>query len=157
MTDPTATEAELARLDRELSEIACERFSLDDAWRLGLIMRDLAIERTLPVALDVRRGQQQVFHTALDGSTANNDDWILRKVATAWKYGVSSLAIRLRSDSIGDGRGFWWLDPATFAIVGGCVPLRLPDGTPLGTVTVSGLQDVDDHALAVEAIRRFLG
>jgi uncharacterized protein (UPF0303 family) len=42
------------------------------------------------------------------------------------------------------------------AYAGGCVPIRI-GGTTVGTVTVSGLPDVEDHRLVIEGIRAFLG
>ncbi|MET8912572.1 heme-binding protein, partial [Micromonospora sp. NPDC004551] len=39
---------------------------------------------------------------------------------------------------------------------GGCFPIILKGTGPVGTVTVSGLPQLDDHRLAVEALELFL-
>ena len=46
--------------------------------------------RKLPVAVDVSRAGQQLFHAALAGTTADNDHWIARKNAVVMRFGHSS-------------------------------------------------------------------
>jgi uncharacterized protein (UPF0303 family) len=150
---PTAGEV-LAHIAEQEGRLVVTRFSHDDAWRLGTILMELATSRKLEIAVDIRRGEQQVFHAGLRGSNADNDSWIARKVNTTKRFGLSSLAVRLQSESR-DG-GYNWLDPKEYALSGGCFPIRLADGALLGTLTVSGLPDTEDHALAVEALEKFL-
>lgn len=150
---PAELERLLARIAREEEELSFPSFGHDDAWRLGRTIRRLARERELPVAIDVRLGEQQVFHAGLPGSSANNDGWIARKIRTSLLYGTSSLAIRVQKDLRG---GFTHLDPAIYAVSGGCVPIRVV-GSIVGTATVSGLPDAEDHALVVEAITALIG
>ncbi|TXK17644.1 heme-degrading domain-containing protein [Homoserinibacter sp. GY 40078] len=148
--DRSELESLLAQIAREETELSFPAFGHDEGWRLGRTIRRLARERQLAVAIDVRLGEQQVFHSGLPGSTADNDDWIARKVRTTLRFGRSSLAIRLERDL--ELAGFDWLDPATFAVSGGCVPIRV-GGAIVGTATVSGLPDHEDHALVVEGLR----
>jgi uncharacterized protein (UPF0303 family) len=48
------------------------------------------------------------------------------------------------------------VDPMRYAAHGGSFPVRVRAVGVVGTVTVSGLPQADDHALVVEAIGRFL-
>jgi len=153
MNDFPALEELLA--DEE--ELQLSSFTLDDAWALGCLLRSMAAERDLPVAIDVRRGAQQVFHTALPGSSADNDDWIRRKVRVVERFGHSSLAVgqqwRDRGTSFEAASG---LDPARYAAAGGCFPVLVRSVGPVGTVAVSGLPQVEDHRFVVSAIRAHL-
>jgi uncharacterized protein (UPF0303 family) len=45
-----------------------------------------------PVAIDIARNGQQLFHAALPGPSADNDDWIQRKARVVQRCGTSSLA-----------------------------------------------------------------
>ncbi len=144
-------------LAREEAELRFADFTLEDAWRLGARMREVAAERGLPVAIGIVLGQQRVFHTALPGSSADNDDWLARKTRVALRYGRASLAVGedFRAgggDFDSDGR----LDPSRYAAHGGVVPLRLRGGAVIGAVGVSGLPQFDDHAFVVESLREFL-
>ena len=134
-----------------------DRFDNTDAWRLGGRLVELATERGLPVAVDIRRGTQQLFHAALPGSTADNDAWIVRKVRVVERFGASSFLVgrRLAADGkeLGAAHG---VDPADFAAHGGAFPVRIRNVGVVGVVTVSGLPQADDHALVVEAITAHL-
>lgn len=146
----------IARLEQQERDLIFTRFDFADAWRLGSLLVELATERGLPVAIDIRRGTQQLFHAALAGSTADNDAWIERKVRVVERFGNSSylvgrrLAARGRELDAGMG-----VDPARFAAHGGAFPVRVEAAGVVGVVTVSGLPQADDHALVVEAIERF--
>jgi uncharacterized protein (UPF0303 family) len=144
----------LTRIAEQESRLSVTTFSHEDALRLGMILAELARGRGLSVAVDITRGEQQVFHAGLTGSSADNDHWIARKIRTTKRFGRSSLAMRLESES--RPGGFEGLDLASHALSGGCVPIRLADGALVGTATVSGLPDTEDHALVIEALESFL-
>ncbi|MEV0899511.1 heme-degrading domain-containing protein [Actinoplanes sp. NPDC049802] len=132
-------------------------FTEADAWALGCLLVNLATERRLPVAVDIRRGRQQLFHAGLPGSSADNDAWIERKVRVVYRFGASSYLVGRRLAAKGRqldaSQG---VDPARYAAHGGAFPVRLPNAGVIGVVTVSGLPQADDHALVVEAIETFL-
>jgi uncharacterized protein (UPF0303 family) len=147
----------LEELLADEAELQFSSFTLDDAWALGCRLREMAHERNLPVAIDVRHGEQEVFHAALPGSSADNDHWIRRKIRVVRRCGHSSLAMgqlwRDRGTTFEEGMK---LDPSRYAAAGGCFPVIVRSVGPVGTVTVSGLPEVDDHRLVVEAIRAHL-
>jgi uncharacterized protein (UPF0303 family) len=146
----------IARLEQQERDLTFSRFDHADAWRLGSLLVELATARGLPVAVDIRRGSQQLFHAALSGSTADNDVWIERKVRVVQRYGASSYLVGRRLAAKGQvldaSHG---VDPALFAAHGGAFPVRVPAAGVIGVVTVSGLPQAEDHALVVEAIERF--
>jgi uncharacterized protein (UPF0303 family) len=146
-----------AELAAEAEELQLASFTHEDSWRLGSLLRGIAHERGLPVALDVTRGEQQLFHAALPGSSADNDAWIQRKIRVVRRCGEASLAVaQLWRERGTDAVTALHLDPALYAAAGGCVPVVVRDAGPVGTVAVSGLPQLEDHRLAVEALRRFL-
>jgi len=49
------------------------------------------------------------------------------------------------------------LDPRDYAPHGGCFPILLPGTGCVGTITVSGLPQREDHCLVVETVADFLG
>jgi uncharacterized protein (UPF0303 family) len=48
------------------------------------------------------------------------------------------------------------LDSALYAAHGGCFPVIVRGTGPVGTVTVSGLPQLEDHHLVVEALGLYL-
>jgi uncharacterized protein (UPF0303 family) len=153
----TAPEIDLAELEREEAELQLDRFTNDDALALGLRLVDAARAAGAGVTVSICRGEQRLFHHALAGTSADNDAWIERKNRVVRRFGHSSLLMRLRSER--EGRSFneqMLLDPAAFAAHGGAFPLIVRDVGVVGTVTVSGLPQVDDHRLVVRVLRQFL-
>jgi uncharacterized protein (UPF0303 family) len=146
--------AELAEQERTL---VLPRFTNDDAWRLGCLLVDLARERGAAVTIDIRRGGQQLFHCALDGTSPDNDDWLDRKARVVLRYGSASMAVGERFRAKGTTfEASSRLDPALYAAHGGAFPLRVTGVGVIGVVGVSGLPQADDHDLVVTALTRFL-
>ncbi|MER5875798.1 heme-degrading domain-containing protein [Streptomyces sp. NPDC060235] len=155
MNAPAAPE--IAELEEQERRLTLPRFTHDDAWTLGTLLVELARERDAPVAVDIRRGGQQLFHAALPGSTPDNDAWIDRKRRVVERYGCSSLLVgsrfRAKGTTFEDSSR---LDPDTYAAHGGAFPLTVKDTGVIGTVVVSGLPQIEDHRLVVEALEKFL-
>ncbi|MGW1063493.1 heme-degrading domain-containing protein [Streptomyces aureus] len=155
MNAPAAPE--IAELEEQERRLTLQRFTHDDAWALGTLLVDLAREREAPVAIDIRRGGQQLFHAALPGSTPDNDAWIDRKRRVVERYGCSSLLVgsrfRAKGTTFEDSSR---LDPDTYAAHGGAFPLTVTGAGVIGTVVVSGLPQIEDHKMVVEALEKFL-
>jgi uncharacterized protein (UPF0303 family) len=136
----------------ERAELGRERFTHADARAVGQAALALALEAGHPVAITVRRGSQTVFHAACDGTTAEHDDWLRRKINTALRHDIPSLEFVLRQRVA--GRVPDWLDPHEFAIAGGAVPILLNDAV-VGVIAVSGIVGSvrADHDLAMAALR----
>ncbi|HEY0261217.1 MAG TPA: heme-degrading domain-containing protein [Lacisediminihabitans sp.] len=148
----------IAQIEEQERRLVFTRFSLTDAWELGSLLVGIATERSLAVTIDITRGEQQLFHAALPGTAADNDQWVLRKARTVRRFGNSSFLVGLRHRATGtpfEERS--WNDTMLYAAHGGSFPITIRDSGPIGTVTVSGLPQADDHALVVEALERFLG
>jgi uncharacterized protein (UPF0303 family) len=150
-----ADQALLEELLRQEEELQFSTFTNDDAWALGRALVEAA--RGLPVAIDIRRGEQQLFHAALAGSAADNDAWIERKNRVVRRFGHSSFYMgttyRLDGTSISERH---LLDEADYAAHGGAFPVIVRDVGVVGTITVSGLPQEEDHRLVVETLRAFL-
>lgn len=153
MSTVSPTVSELVDQERRLT---LPHFSHDDAFALGSLLVALARERYAPVAIDIRRGAQQLFHAALPGSSADNDAWIDRKRRVVERYGESSYLVGTRFRAKGTTfEESSRLDPDTYAAHGGSFPIAVEDAGVIGTVTVSGLPQAEDHAMVVEALERF--
>ena len=148
----------VAALEAQERRLQLDGFSPDDAWELGTLLVELARERGLAVTVDVRRPGQVLFHVALDGTTPDNDAWVESKVRVVERFHESSYLVGRRlaakGRTLGPDQG---VDPALFAAHGGAFPVRVRGVGVVGSVTVSGLAQADDHALVVEALERTMG
>ena len=145
---------ELADQEREL---ALTRFDNDDAWALGLALVEAARSRQAGVVVDIERGGQQLFHSALPGTAPDNDHWIRRKGNVVRRFGHSSLHVAQQCREQGTTfEAKFGLPSEEYAAHGGAFPLVIRDVGPVGVVAVSGLPQVQDHRLVVAVLRGFL-
>ncbi len=148
----------IAEIEVQEASLVFNTFDNTDAWRLGCALVARAEADHAPVAIDIRRGEQQLFHAALAGSNADNDAWIERKCRLVRRFGVSSYLFGRRLAAAGKSlEEATLLNPARYAAHGGAFPISVAGVGPVGTVAVSGLPQADDHRLVVEVLTEFLG
>jgi uncharacterized protein (UPF0303 family) len=128
-----------------------------DALEIGEIAKSFCVTRDLPVAIEVRIGDWIVYHASLPGSKPENDWWIARKARVVMLKRHSTLYERVSAQE----RGVDWhkennLLDETHAIHGGGLPLITKDKGFVGVLLISGLPQVEDHLLGVEALTEFL-
>ena len=86
---------DLGIIARQEEELVFPEFDLEVAWKLGSRLRELAVFRQLPVAIDVRKFGQPLFYTAMKGSTPDNADWVRRKGNVVARFHRSSYGVGL--------------------------------------------------------------
>lgn len=145
-------------LEAQERDLVLHQADLGTLHRLGRLMSEAAAERRLPIVIQVRAGGRLVYVAALPGSTASNDEWATRKARVAQHFEQSSLLVRLRHERDGeDVNTRHALSRELFVAHGGAFPLRVDGVGVIGTVVVSGLPQVDDHAFVVQQLGTFLG
>lgn len=149
---------DLERIALQEERLVAARFDADDAWQIGTHLRELAKSRSLPIAIDIRTFGQVIFHSALPGATPDNANWVRRKANTVAHFRCSSYALGLRlaesGSTLADKFG---LPDADYATHGGGFPLSVRGVGVVGSITVSGLPQREDHGLIVEALCALLG
>ncbi len=150
-------EQELHRVETEERELVLDSFDNEDALDLGLSLVEKARARQLPIAIDIERCGQRLFHAALPGSAPDNAHWIERKkrlVNRTFRSSYSTgLRLRVEQKTLAEKL---YLDENDYAPHGGCVPLVVSRVGFVGTVTVSGLPQRQDHELVIEALREHI-
>ena len=149
---------DLERVALQERELQLPRLDAQIAWELGVRLRTMAVERGLAVVIDVRRFGQPLFYTALEGTTPDNVEWVRRKSNVVARFHRSSYAgglkLEAKNDTLTAQQG---LPLADYATHGGSFPLTVAGAGVVGSVTVSGLPQRDDHELVVEALCAMLG
>jgi uncharacterized protein (UPF0303 family) len=129
------------------------RFDADSGWQIGAHLHEIAKARAMPIAIDVRTFGQPIFYSALACATPDNADWVRRKSNTVAHFRCSSYAVGLKLAESGatliDKFG---LSNAEYATHGGGFPLVVQGAGIIGSITVSGLPQRDDHGLIVEVL-----
>jgi len=152
------TAEDLAALAADEERLAFDRFDHETAWALGSHLVAAARDAALPVVVSISRGGQRLFHAALPGTSPDNDAWVDRKARTVLRYGHSSLYVGTQARAAGstfEERSR--LDPDAYAAHGGSFPLTVRGAGVIGTITVSGLPQLEDHRFLVTELAAFLG
>jgi len=149
---------DIARIALQEERLQFLSFDAMTAWAIGTRLREVAAGRGAAVAIDIQLHGHPLFFAAMPGTTPNNVDWIRRKRNVVQRFHRSSYAVGLElqqgQKTLADTIGVELRDYATH---GGCFPINLRGTGCVGTITVSGLPQRDDHALVVEVLAEFLG
>jgi len=147
----------LKQLLQEEQELQFTKFDEDTAWQIGSQLVKHSLSNGLPVTIDITRGDHQLFHASLRGTSPDNDEWVKRKVRLVYRFGHSSFYTGQLLKSKGKRIEEAYLIPESeYAPHGGCFPVIVKDTGVIGTITVSGLSQEEDHKLVVQAIRDYL-
>jgi uncharacterized protein (UPF0303 family) len=144
-------------LKRQEGALRFEGFTEEDAWTLGSMMREKAVVRNLPIVIDIRACDRQLFFCALPGTTPDNANWVRRKINVVTRYHKSSYRVGRELAASGtqldEARGVLPIDHAPH---GGCFPIHINGTGVAGTITVSGLPQREDHRFVTECLGEFL-
>jgi uncharacterized protein (UPF0303 family) len=150
-------QADLDKMAEQDRRLQLPRLDAELAWTLGTRLRDLALARQVAVTIEIRIGNDLVFFHAMRGTAPANADWARRKRNISELLDRSSYQVGVQHStqdtSVEEKMG---LPVRDYAPHGGAVPLRV-GGTRLGTVTVSGLPQRDDHDMVVEVLADLCG
>jgi uncharacterized protein (UPF0303 family) len=147
----------LDTLTQQENELQFTAFSSDTALALGLKLIELAKAGNKIITVNITINGKVLFHHAMQGASADQAEWIRRKNNVVARFGRCSFYVG--TDHKHRGVVFEdikHLDPKDYAPFGGAFPITLKGSGIIGTVTVSGLRQAEDHALAVEALRAVL-
>jgi len=150
-------EHDLEKIALQERRLQFTEFNATVAWELGVALKTAAEKRGAAVAIDIRLHGHPLFCYAMPGTTPDNWEWVRRKRNVVMRYHRSSYAIGLKHERSGttleDATGLNLRDYSTH---GGCFPVILAGTGCVGTITVSGLPQREDHALVVSVLQEFL-
>ncbi|MCX7614513.1 MAG: heme-binding protein [Clostridiales bacterium] len=135
-----------------------DRFTHEDALKLGLLMVEKMKNLPKPMTIELYRNNLLVFRYANEGAIRNYDRWLARKRKTVETMYMSSLRAyaQFNRDGKDIAKDVFW-DPMEFALCGGGFPIFVNECGMIGTVLVSGQPHLVDHQFIVECLSEYLG
>ncbi|HEY1353201.1 MAG TPA: heme-degrading domain-containing protein [Ktedonobacteraceae bacterium] len=132
-------------------------FTNETALELGQALLEAAKLRGKVVTIDITRSGQQLFHYAMSGTSVDNDEWVKRKNNVVRRFGHSSYYMGVSLQKAGQTmQEKYLLAESEYAAHGGAFPLLVRNVGMVGTITVSGLPQAEDHELVVSVLRQML-
>jgi uncharacterized protein (UPF0303 family) len=142
---------------KQEEELQFTEFTNETALALGLALIEKARQKDKGVTINITRSGQQLFHYAFPGASMNNEQWIIRKIRVVNYFQKSSYYLATFLKSQGQTmEEKYFLSSRDYAAFGGAFPITIKNVGVVGTITVSGLPDHEDHLLVVETIQEFL-
>jgi uncharacterized protein (UPF0303 family) len=151
-------------IDHDLEKIALQEkrlqfkhFDAGVAWTVGTALKAAGEKLNAAVAIDIQLHGFPLFAYAMTGTTPDNWEWIRRKRNVVMRYHRSSYAIGLKHERAKTTlQGTTGLDLRDYSTHGGCFPIFVIGTGCVGTITVSGLPQREDHALVVSVLQDYL-
>jgi uncharacterized protein (UPF0303 family) len=150
-------DSDIAQLKLQEERLVFSRFDEADAWALGALMRDAARDQKLGLVIDIRIAGRPLFYTALPGTAADNPEWVRRKINVVMRLHRSSYLVGREIAKSGRPLDeLFGVNPIDVAPHGGAFPIRIKDVGVVGTISVSGIPQREDHNFVVRCICEFL-
>lgn len=138
-------------------ELQFEHFDNQTAWELGCLIKSRAEARQINVAIEIVRNGDRLFSFAMPNTARDNQSWIKRKRNVVDRYQHSSWYMgqyyQAKGKTIDQAS---LVDPTEFAPYGGSFPLIIKGVGVVGSISVSGLPQYEDHQLVVDSITEYL-
>lgn len=136
-----------------LRKIELDQFDNKTGLAIGLKIVNLAKERNQNIAVQIERLNHVVFMFVDDPFPADKHHWIRRKANLTKHFEESSLSIKqdLENGKMSLSKTFA-LDEQEYLAKGGSIPIFVRNAGMIAVVTVSGLQDEEDHQLIIDAL-----
>ena len=150
------TETDIALVKQQEQDLVLPRFDEDVAFDLGAALRERAMQDGLGIVIDVRSWDRQMFFAATAGTSADNAEWVRRKINTVKRFHRASYRMVLERGEVPFSPQSG-ADPADFVIAGGGFPIRVSNAGIIGCVTISGLPGREDHGVVVDTLCDHLG
>lgn len=137
-----------------IKKIELDHFSNRIALDMGLKIIELAKSRKQHIAVEISRLNHTVFLFVDDDLPADKHNWLRRKANVAKRFEESSLSVKsdLKEGQMSLDKTFG-LDERDFIAKGGSIPIFVKNAGMIGTITVSGLHDEEDHNIIVESLK----
>ena len=146
-----------AGLKAEEEALVLPAFDVAAALEIGQIAFEIATNRGINPAIEVRIGEWIVFHASLPGTDTTNDWWMGRKARVVLLTGHSSMHERVLAEETNiDWFAKHGVEEEQYAIHGGGLPINVAGKGLAGILLISGLPQVQDHLLGVEVLTEYL-
>lgn len=138
-------------------ELQFEHFDNQTAWELGCLIKNRAEANQVNVAIEIVLNSHCLFSFAMPNTARDNQSWIKRKRNVVDRYQHSSWYMgqyyKAKGKTIDQAS---LVDRTEFAPYGGSFPLNIKGVGVVGSISVSGLPQYEDHQLVVETITEYL-
>jgi uncharacterized protein (UPF0303 family) len=145
------------KIKKQEDTLRFEHFSNRDAYELGIFLTNRIYEKKIDLAVCIRKVNGAILYQHMtEGTSLNNQNWMLRKFHTVCLMERSSYGAWAMSNITGETIATHGLSEKEYVLCGGGFPITLKTGEMVAVLTVSNLPHEEDHHFIVEGIGEFL-
>ena len=148
---------ELNRIHELQEKLIFEEFNSDTAWDIGNMLYERAKREKRIVTISIVLNGHKLFYYSFKGTNPSNDKWIIRKENTVNHFFKSSyevaILMEIKKDNLTNRYG---LPSDNYAASGGSVPIIIKNTGIVGTITLSGMSQEEDHYFITDIIEEYL-
>lgn len=152
-----AAAEDIALVKKQEQELVLAEFDEAVAFKLGSSIYQRALAEGLGLVVDIRTWDRQMFFAATSGTSADNAEWVRRKINTVRRFQRASYRMVLERGGDAVFPELINAPPTEFVVAGGGFPIRVKGAGIIGSITISGLPGRRDHGVAVDALCDHLG
>lgn len=144
-------------IEKQEQLLRFDSFNYDMAIEIGLMILEEGRKKGKPIAIDISKCGQQIFHVALEGTSPDNDEWIKKKKNSVYRFYGSTLGMQARLKEFNVSmEAAMHISSQEYTESGGGFPIYVTNVGFIGAIVVSGLPDVEDHELITTCLSRYL-
>lgn len=144
-------------LEEQEKRLQFKKFNSEVALEIGLMLIELAKKDHKKVTIDITLNGHRLFHYAFQGTSPDNEQWIIRKCRVVNRFHMSSYRMGIQLKRSGSTiQQKYTLNEAEYAPHGGSFPIIIREGGYVGTITVSGLPQEEDHRMVISTLEAYL-
>ncbi|MCY6372236.1 heme-degrading domain-containing protein [Clostridium ganghwense] len=133
------------------------KFTSETALEIGMKLIEKAKNKNIPITVDIVKNGHQLFHYSSEGTSPDNDQWIIRKNKVVNRFHTSSLYIgtklKMEEKTLEEK---YHISSKEYLPYGGAFPLIIKNVGVVGTISVSGSRQIIEHNLIVEVLTEIL-
>ena len=128
----------LIELKKDEEMLQFTEFTNETALQVGMKLIQKAREENFSITIDISKCGQQLFHYAFEGTSPDNDAWIIRKNRVVNRFHASSLYIGTKLKSIDMTiEEKYFISSKEYSPHGGAFPIIIKNVGVVGTISSS--------------------
>jgi uncharacterized protein (UPF0303 family) len=148
---------ELNRIHSLQEKLIFQEFNSETAWNIGNMLYERAKREKKIITISIVLNGHKLFYYSFEGTDPSNDRWIIRKENTVNYFYKSSyelsILMQIKKDNLANRYG---LSSEYYVASGGSVPIIIKNTGVVGTITVSGMSQEEDHYFIMDILEKYL-
>ena len=143
-------------LVKQEEKLVFKKFDVEDAVTLGMRLYKKAKDEGKVIAFNISLNRRNLFHLSMDGCSADNDQWLIRKENMVYRFFQSSQRTVALMEMMGmDFYSFYGVG-TEYVPAGGGFPINIAGTGVVGCISLGGMVPPQDHQFIVDVLEEYI-